>query len=200
MATFWENSAHHLFEKDIEPALQALAQGGMVLVPTDTVWSVVAQSGNPSGMRRIKHFLEQTPGAEGPELLVASVNQVKQYVAHLHPRLETLWVYHLRPLSVYFDDPVSVPDEALYPDGHVVIRLVLDDFIRELIQRADSPLVAVPALGKSGIAPANFGAVSSEVLQQVDYVAKYRQNEKSEGELSVMVRITDAEELDFIRE
>ena len=44
-------------------------------------------------------------------------------------------------------------------------------------------------------------AISSEIIQGVDYVVKYRQNDKNIDELPVMVKLLeDQEKLEFVRE
>lgn len=201
MATTQDVFTGQVFDNDFRTAMQTLLQGGIVLIPTDTVWSIAALAEAPSGLLRLKDFLKNTGEDEKePELLLDSIEQVKAYVEALHPRLETLWIYHTRPLTVLFDAPVNVPEHVLRPNGTAALRLSLDDFTCALIRETASPLVVLPARGRNGEVAANFGAISSELLQQVDYVVKYRQNEKEEGCLSVMVRLDDTEELDFIRE
>ncbi len=201
MATTQDVFTGQVLNSDFHAVVQTLMRGGIALIPTDTVWCIAALAKMPSGVLRLKHLWERMPAdGEQPELLLDSVEQVKVYVEALHPRLETLWIYHTRPLTILFDAPRSVPDIVLRPDGAAALRLSLDDFTKALIRETNSPLVLISAIGRKGEVAANFGAISSELLQQVDYVAKYRQNEKEVGALSVMVRLDESEELDFVRE
>ena len=75
-----------------------------------------------------------------------------------------------------------------------------DNFCRSLINEFGKPLITTFANVNGEPLPANFGAISSEIIQGVDYVAKYRQKEKFSGQPSVMVKLTEKNELVFIRE
>lgn len=193
------SSQSMVYSKDMDLALAALQNGGLILLPTDTVWSLAALVCFPEAVSRLKQLsfsLEENP----LELLVGSVEELKRHVVHMHPRLETLLLYHMRPLSIVFEDPIGVPANALWQDGRMAMRIVLDPFVRDLIELAGLPLVATPAPAPNRQVSGHFGGISSEVLQQTDYVVKYRQGERQIGELPVMVQLSEEEELDFLRE
>ena len=103
---------------------------------------------------------------------------LKEFVPGLHPRLETLLVFHNRPLTIVFKKVENFPLELLEPDGSIAIRLVKDVFSKLIIQRTGKPLMATYANLEEDDFPPYFGAVSSAVIQKVDYVVKFRQKEK----------------------
>ena len=78
--------------------------------------------------------------------------------------------------------------------------MVQDDYCRKLIAAFGKPLVASYACVGCKDYPANFGAVSSEIIQGVDFVTRHRQHEKIIGKPSVMVRLTEEDELEFLRD
>lgn len=193
------SSQSMVYSKDMDLALAALQNGGLILLPTDTVWSLASLACFPEAINRLKQLtsvLEEEP----LELLVGSVEELKRHVLHVHPRLETLLLYHSRPLSVVYEDPVAVPANALRRDGRMAMRIVLDPFVRDLIELAGLPLITAPAPAPNRQVSGHFGGISSEVLQETDYVVKYRQGERQIGELPVMVQLSEEEELDFLRE
>lgn len=195
----WNSSQSMVYSKDMDLALAALQNGGLILLPTDTVWSLASLICFPEAVNRLKQ-LSSNQEEEPLELLVGSVEELKRHVAHVHPRLETLLLYHNRPLSVVFDEPVAIPANALRLDGRMAIRIALDPFVRDLIEQAGLPLVVTPAPAPDRQISGHFGGISSEVLQMMDYVVKYRQGERQIGELPVMVQLSGEEELDFLRE
>ena len=194
------NVKHMAQHYDFEGAEKILSSGGLVLLPTDTLWSIACLPSHSNTLNRLLQ-LKRQKYADNFELLVSSVGMLKQYVEHLHPRLETLLAYHLRPLTMIFDNPTNLSSDALDAAGNIHIRLVQDPFCAALLEHLNQPLISTFAHVKDGVPPMNFGAISSEIIQGVDYVVKYRQNDKNIDELPVMVKLLeDQEELEFIRE
>lgn len=199
MTTLINEAKYMVAYHEIEGAVRALENGGIILYPTDTLWSIGCDATDPVGVERVCR-LKGSKSAEGLELLVDSIQMLKEYVEHLHPKIETLLLYHARPLTVLFDNARNLPDRLIGPDGTIAVRIVQDEFCRHLISETNRPLVATPASTGSSQYPVNFGAISSEIIESVDYVIKYRQNEKTPGEPSVMIRLSERDELEFLRE
>jgi L-threonylcarbamoyladenylate synthase len=184
---------------DLGGAKRALDNGQLILYPTDTVWSIGCDATNLRAVMRIRQ-LKKTQMEHGLEVLVSSVDMLRQYVAHLHPRLETLLLYHVRPLTVIYERGRNLPQSVMHEDGSIAIRLVQDDYCRALIDHLGIPLVAASADLRPGYYPTGFGTISSDVIEQVDYVARHRRTERILAEPSVMVRLGEKDELEFIRD
>ncbi|MDZ4678949.1 MAG: Sua5/YciO/YrdC/YwlC family protein [Saprospiraceae bacterium] len=184
----------------VEGALAAIENNGLVLCPTDTLWSIACDATDPVAVLRLLR-LKPNAYANSFEILVDSIEMLRQYVEHLHPRVETLLSYHIRPLTVVFDKARNLPEKIQNPDGSVAVRIAQDEFCRDLIGNLKHPLVCTYAHLESTPMPTHFGAVSSAVIEAVDYVVRYRQNDKSHGQPSVMVRLLEEEEeMEFLRE
>lgn len=196
----YTNVKHMAQHYDFEGVEQILSSGGLVLLPTDTLWSIACLPSHEDAVHRLVQ-LKRQKHADNFELLVNSVAMLKAYVDHLHPRLETLLAYHLRPLTMIFDNPVNLPVIALDENEHIHIRMVQDPFCSALLEQLNEPILSTYAHIYDTQPPINFGAISSEIIQGVDYVVKYRQNDKKIDELPVMVKLLeDQEELEFVRE
>jgi L-threonylcarbamoyladenylate synthase len=188
------------YEQDLHLALETLREGGLALIPTDTCWSVVCLIDAVDSLDRLLR-LKRQKHADHFELMVNSMAMFKNHVKDLHPRLETLLAYHLRPLSILFEEPLNLPVKTLNSRGQITVRLVKDQFSQDLIEALGAPLISSFAHVAGSPEPLNFGAISSEILQGVNFTAKYRQNDKNTDELPVMVKLLeDEEELEFLRE
>ena len=77
--------------QEIEGAVRALENGGIILYPTDTIWSIGCDATDPVGVERVCR-LKGSKSTKGFELLVDSVQMLKEYIEHLHPKIETLLV------------------------------------------------------------------------------------------------------------
>lgn len=199
MMTTFTNESFMVQNYDLSQALDALQQGGLVLYPTDTIWSIGCDATNEvaiSNLRQLNNLSTSHP----IEILFSSIEMIKAYVDHLHPRFETLLVYHVQPLTILIDCPRRLPASLFANDGSIAIRLVQDVYCQQLINALGFPIVAACAGNPERLLPASFGAVSSDLIQGVDYVVKHRQMDKVPGQLSVMVKLSEQDELIFLRE
>ena len=182
-----------------EPVLATLGSGGLILYPTDTIWAIGCDATQEAAVNRVI-TLKQWDYTQPFVILVSSMAMLKQYVHHIHPRIETLLAYHSQPLTIVYDKATGLPPNALGKDGSVSIRVVHDDFCRSLIEYFGKPLVATSAhIGQQNF-PNHFGEISSTVIQGVDLVVRHRQLDKEMGPPSVIARLGDDGELAFIRE
>lgn len=190
-----------LLQAEIDEVVEILCKGGVALLPTDTVWSTVVLL-NPGigGIGKLEKFLGAAARYSCPELLVRDNQEAKQYLTDLHPRLETLWTYHVRPLTILFDNPVNLPEPLVQDNGTIAMRVVTEEYLRGIIERCGMPLIALPATSSNGGLALNFGQVCGDLIGEMDYVAAHRRWESDEGTLSVMVRFSGSEELEFLRE
>lgn len=189
-----------LLRDDISEIVRLLEGGGIICYPTDTIWGIGCDATNEAAIARISALKGRTP-EKGYVLLVSSIEMLKKYVPKIHPRLETLLAYHQRPLTIVYErNIVGLPAAVKAPDGSVAIRVAQDEFCQELISTLGKPLVSTSA-NKSGESfPATFGGISSEILGGVDYVVKYRQDDKEPGEPSSIAKLDRHQELEFIRD
>lgn len=183
---------------DVFPAARVLERGGLILYPTDTIWGIGCDATDPAAVASVYKLKRRDP-TKSFVILVDCVEMLRNYVAHLHPRLETLHVYHERPLTVIYKQGANLAPNVTAPDGSIAIRIVQDNYCRDLIQTFGKPLVATSANVSNEPFPAHFGEVSSEIIQGVDFVERYRQQDKSVREPSVIVRLDDKSDLEFLR-
>lgn len=184
---------------DLDGAVKTLLNGGLILYPTDTIWGIGCDATNAKSVDQV-YDLKRRDRSKPLIILVDSIAMLRNYVAHLHPRLETLLIYHVRPLTVVYEHAINLPANLVGKDGSIAIRIVQDPYCKALISAFGRPLVSTSANISNEPFPSNFGSVSSEIIQGVDYVVKHRQHEKVNGKPSVMVKLSDKEELIFLRD
>lgn len=189
-----------MFGKDnLERIIDVLNDDGLILYPTDTIWGIGCDATNAQAVQRIFN-LKQRPSNKPFVLLVDSIEMLKDYVEQVHPRIETLLLHHLKPLTVVYDQAKNLPEISYAKEGSVAIRVTMDSFSKELISQFGKPLIATSANVSDRPFPANFGGISSDVITGVDYVVKWKQGEKKIGAPSVIARLGDKQELEFLRE
>jgi L-threonylcarbamoyladenylate synthase len=188
-----------LLRDDISEITALLEKGGVICYPTDTIWGVGCDALNAAAVARVSEIKGGAPG-NGYILLVSDLEMLKQYVAQVHPRIETLLGFHERPLTIVYERPVGLPDTVKAADGSAALRIASDQFCQRLIQSLGRPLLSTAACTWGAPYPATFGMISSEILGAVDYVVKHRREDKQPGEPSPIARLDRHKELEFIRE
>ena len=188
-----------LLRDDIFEIASLLEKGSVICYPTDTIWGIGCDVLNEEAVAKVGQ-IKGRPPEKGYVLLVSSIEMLKKYAPRIHPRLETLLSFHQRPLTVIYDRTVGLPGSVKAPNGTVAIRVAQDQFCQELIEALGRPIVSTSANKSGEPFPATFGGISSEILGTVDYVVKYRQDDKEPGEPSAIAKLDRHMELEFIRE
>lgn len=188
-----------LLRDDITEITAIINNGGCVCYPTDTVWGLGCDATNETAVANVRK-LKQLPDQQGVVVLVDSIEMLKNYISDLPPRIETLLALHHRPFTLIYKKNHGLAPNVCAADGSVAIRVSYDEFSQFLIQSVGKPLVATGACLDQAPYPANFGAISSEILGKADYVVKYKQDDKSMALPSPIALLDQFQELEFIRE
>ena len=199
MNTTVPTTQNYFLKDNLDKVVSALENDGMILFPTDTIWGIGCDACNPTAIERI-YNLKKRDRSKPFVLLVDSIEMLKRYAVQIPPRIQTLLSYHTRPLTVIYAQGQNLPANAMSTEGSVAIRLVQDELCKQLIRAYDRPLVATSANISNEPFPANFGEISSDVIQGVDYVFQHRRDDKTQREPSVIVKYNDKGDLVFIRE
>jgi L-threonylcarbamoyladenylate synthase len=188
-----------LLRDDISEIASLLQKGSIICYPTDTVWGIGCDALHQSSVERISALKGRVP-EKGYVMLVSGIEMLKCFVPMIPPRLETLLAHHQRPLTMIYAETIGLPAWVKAPDGSAAIRVATDEFCRELIETFGNPIISTSANKSGEPFPATFGAISSEILVGVDYVVKYRQDDKEPAEPSSIAKLDRFQELEFIRD
>lgn len=188
-----------LLRDDISEIASLLEKGSIICYPTDTVWGIGCDALHESSVERISDLKGRVP-EKGYVILVSSIEMLKRFVPKMPPRLETLLAHHQRPLTMIYSETQGLPNWVKAPDGSAAIRVATDEFCRELIEAFGGPIISTSANKSGQPFPPTFGGISSEILVGVDYVVKYRQDDREPAEPSSIAFLDRYQELEFIRE
>ena len=182
----------------MEDTTEAIRSGRMLLLPSDTVWIITCHVNQLDTIHRIN---ELRGGKETPFcLIVSSIEMLKKYVEYIPPKIETLLHFHTHPLTMVYEKGINLPEEVLGDDGSVAIRISRDPLLSSICDKLGSPILGLTANSLDDKIPGNFGEIKSNILQGVDKVLMVRQKEKKKKLPSVIARMGNNGELDFIRE
>jgi L-threonylcarbamoyladenylate synthase len=176
-------------EEDLKQTLTIVRQGGIILYPTDTLWGIGCDATQPEAVRRI-YALKQRSDTRSMLVLIDSPEYLTHYVERLPDAATDLVTLSAKPLTIIYSGAKNVAPQLIADDGSLGIRVTREAFSQQLCRRLKKPLVSTSANISGRPAPASFAEIDNEILRGVDYVVRYRQQEKQPCQASSILRLT----------
>lgn len=177
-----------IFEEDIENALITLREGGTILYPTDTIWGLGCDATNREAIEKI-FKIKSRDDSKGLLILVNGENMVERYVKEVPEIAYELINVSDTPLTIIYPSGKNLAEGVCSPDGSVGIRICNDLFCNELITRFRKPIVSTSANISGNPSPGNYPEIEESVINKVDYVVKYRQDDRQKYSASPVIRV-----------
>jgi L-threonylcarbamoyladenylate synthase len=176
------------FFDDLAPCLEVLQMGGVILYPTDTVWGIGCDATNTYAVKKI-FDLKKRPDARSMIILIAEAAELSQYAEAVVPRVLSFLKGSAGPTTVIYPGGKGLADNLYHSDGSIGIRIVNEPFCQALINAFHKPIVSTSANITGEPTPENFVQISKSVLNGVDYIVQFRQEDKTLAKPSTIVRL-----------
>lgn len=186
-------------KEEIKNACEVLKRGGVILYPTDTVWGIGCDATNAEAVKRV-YEIKKRVDSKAMLVLVDKDLKVDFYVNDVPQVAWSLIELATKPLTIIYDDARNLATNLIAEDGSVGIRVTQEAFSKELCFRFRKALVSTSANISGEASPASFDQISDEIKQSVDYIVKYRQEEKSGAKPSSIIKLGKGGEVKVIRE
>jgi len=188
-----------MFEKsDLREALQVLRRGGVIVYPTDTVWGIGCDATNEKAVAKV-YEIKRRAESKSMILLVDHVGRVENYVVDLPDIAYDLLEVADKPTTIIYDKAKNLPASLVADDGSIAIRVTNEVFSQALCAAAHVPLVSTSANISGEPTPHVFDEISKEILEAVDYVVKYRRDDRERKEPSSIIKLGRGGEVRVIR-
>ena len=185
-------------DKDIQQALEVLRQGGIILYPTDTIWGIGCDATDEKAVRLV-YKIKKREDKEGMLVLLDSKNLLPAYVEVPDIAWELIDAAE-HPLTIIYPGARNLAPSLLGSDGSVGIRIVRDSFCKKLIEQYKKPVVSTSANISGTAAPGTYAEISREVINSVNYVVKYRQEDITKTSPSGIIKLGSNGEVQVVRE
>ena len=192
-------SMNDQIKEDIKNACQVLRNGGVILYPTDTIWGLGCDAANSEAVRRI-FKIKQREDSKSMLMLLDSDAKLNSYVPEFPDVAYDLIDLAEKPLTIVYDNVRYVAPELKAEDGSVGIRITKELFSKELCARFKGGIVSTSANISGAPSPSKFTDISKEILDAVDYVVKYRQDDNSSAKPSSIIKLGASGQVKVIRE
>src|SRR5476651_1867527 len=158
-----------MLKDEVAKALKVLQEGGIILYPTDTIWGIGCDATNTEAVKKI-YALKQRDEAKSMIILLGVDNQLQSYISNVPDIAYDLMEYAENPLTLVMPGAKNISPALIATDGSVGVRVTNHEFCKQLIQRLRKPLVSTSANISGEPSPKNFGQISAEIIDGVDYV------------------------------
>lgn len=183
---------------DIKKALEVLKSGGIILYPTDTIWGIGCDATNQDAVQRI-YKLKKREDSKSMLVLMENPALLDRYVDDVPEIAWDLVEITTTPLTVIYPNAKNLAPNLVAEDGSIGIRFTKEKFTSQLLQRFRRPLVSTSANISGEKSPSFFDEISEEIINNVDYVVEYRQDDTTHAQPSSIIKLGPGGRIDIIR-
>lgn len=182
----------------IKQALDVLERGGLILYPTDTIWGIGCDATNEAAVRRVFELKRRVDS----KALLVLVDSMAKVQAHVETVPDVAWdLVELadKPLTIIYEQGRNLAPSLLAEDGSVGIRVTREVFSHTLCERFKRPIVSTSANVSGTPSPACFRDIYPEIIEGVDYVVSFRQDEPAGAKPSSIIKLGTGGQVVIIR-
>lgn len=183
---------------DIKHSVRVLRNGGLILLPTDTIWAIGCDATNEQAVERL-YMLKNKRCPENLIVLIDKETDISKYTSQKTVRSFDYLKGVTKPITVIYDNSNGLPDNIRDEQGAIAIRVVKDSFVISLIQQLGRPILSATANIEEKSCPFVYNEIDEEVKNGIDYIVKYRREETIRYEPSVIIKWNEDGSFSIIR-
>jgi len=161
---------------EIQKTIKALNDGNTVLYPTDTVWGVGCDATDQKAVAKI-YRIKNRSESKSLIILVDSIEMLRTYIQKIPEKAISILKTSKRPTTIIYNEPCGLAKNVIAKDNTIAIRIVQDEFCKNVIKEFGKPLVSTSANCSGRPTPKSFQEIDNSILDGVDYVVNLRHNE-----------------------
>jgi len=156
--------------KDIAKAKAILEAGGLVGIPTETVYGLAGNALDPDAVAKI-FAVKNRPDFDPLIIHTSSFEQISKYTLEIIPALESLAkVFWPGPLTLLLPRKSIIPDLVTSGLDHVAVRVPQHPLTQLLLANLDFPLAAPSANPFGYISPTTAAHVDDQLGELIPYI------------------------------
>ncbi len=185
------------FEEEVQTTVSFLKAGKTILYPTDTIWGIGCDATNSKACDKV-YEIKHRPASKSLIILVDSAEQLANYVVDVPPIAYDLIEHASNPLSIVYSEGKNLA-KNISSDKTVCIRVVNNDFCREVIRLLGKPITSTSANLSGQRSALTFSDIAEELIKSVDYTVKLYHDSFEKPKSSTIIRLKDDNTFDIIR-
>jgi len=185
-------------EEEVKKTVEILRKGGVILYPTDTVWGIGCDATNEAAVKRI-YEIKRRADEKSMLVLVDNAERIGGYVKDVPSLAYDLAEMSEKPLTIIYSGAKNLAQNLIAPDGSIGIRITSEAFSKAICYRLQKPIVSTSANISGEPTAAIFPDISDEIKNAVDYIVRYRQNDKKKSAPSSIIKFSSENIVEVIR-
>jgi len=159
-----------LFDAAVTRAVEVLRAGGVVALPTETVYGLAANALNAAAVQRIFE-IKGRPAANPVIVHIAGLEMARRCAAHWPPLADTLAsAFWPGPLTLVLPCAAGIPDAVTAGGPTVGIRWPAHPLMQAVIRKCGFPLAAPSANVSNTLSPTNALHVSRSLGDKIPLI------------------------------
>lgn len=155
---------------DINSLVDILNNGGVAIIPTDTVYGLVGDATNEKVIKRI-FLIKQREYTKPLLILISNFDMLKKYVKNISPlELEIINKLWPGPLTIIFQNKKNLSDLLTVNKREIAIRMPNDERLLDLIDKLDKPIIATSANIAHKKTITSIDLLEDKIKNNVDYI------------------------------
>lgn len=187
-----------LMKAEVEKTVKILKQGGTILYPTDTIWGIGCDVTSQRAVDKIYKIKKRIEG-KSLIILVDSPERISSYVQEPNQLALDLLSNYDKPLTIIFPKAKNLAKGIVAADKSVGIRVVNDEFCRQVIASLGKAIVSTSANISGEPSPITFQQISDEIKNSVDYVVNLHRFVIRDLKPSRIIRIKEKGDFEIVR-
>ncbi len=157
---------------EINQAITALKEGGVILYPTDTIWGLGCDATNSSSIEKL-FAIKKRSALNKLIILLSDIQELGKYISIVPEAAVELINKAKTPTTIIYPGGRNLPKSILGEDDSVAIRITNDEFCNQLIREFGSPITSTSANISGMVAPASYSDIDDVLISAVDHVVDY---------------------------
>ena len=175
-------------KEDLHKAIEVLKKGGTILYPTDTIWGIGCDATNFVAVEKVFQIKQRHSG-KSLIILLDHIGRLSQYVKEIPDVAYDLIEASNSPVTIIFSDAKNLASNLINEDGSIAIRIVNDEFCKQLIQGFRKPIVSTSANRSNKPSPSNYSDIDEQINRAVDYVVNWKQDDLNKNTPSSIIKL-----------
>ncbi len=175
---------------EVANCVKILKTGGTLLYLTDTIWGIGCDATNEDAVNKV-YRIKRRDLDNTFLILIADEKDIEKYVENVPDVAYDLLDAIDKPLTIVYPKGKNVAQNVLGKDGSLAIRVVKNEFCKEVIRSFGKPIVSTSANISGGNNPTTFSSISPIVVSEVDHVAVQADNPFTEIKQSRIIKIEE---------
>jgi L-threonylcarbamoyladenylate synthase len=185
-------------EEEVRMAVEFLKKGKIILYPTDTVWGIGCDATNSKAVEKV-YKIKQRFEKKSLIVLLDTIEKIPQYVEEVPPIAYDLMKSMDAPLTIIYPKAKNLAKNVIADDKSIAIRIVHDEFCRNMLEAFGKPVVSTSANISGEKAPLVFSKISEEIRNSVDYIVGINQQVMNRTKPSTIIRLRENNQFEIIR-